>query len=412
MRHTLTADRRLFLKGTTAAALTPFLTSTVRAQSEGDAESFYIQPYLQNPTADGMTICFAAIGASDVQVRWGSDPSALNHIAAMKSQPLPKITWLVWKARLGNLSPQATYHYQVTYREGGAQKVSEVYRFTPFDPKADQVRAVVYNDVHDRIPTVDALVKWVHPEDFTFSILLGDMWGDPTLEQNARRAFLSLQAYVRLFDGSNKPMMLVRGNHEVRGSFASHLSHLFDFPLNDPTAEFAAQNAYYDFRVGPVWFLAPDSGEDESKRMETFQPYRIRQAKWLADLLKSSPNRNAPWRVVTTHIPLYHQGQWDAHHSRALWGPVLADGRIDVCISGHIHAHALIPKDKEVVYVWDNDKSEKTTIRYTPPFPTFVGGGPALEEATVTFLSADARHLDLRALNVQGQEVLKLNLEK
>ena len=411
MSNTYLQDRRLFLKGAAAATLTPWLAAGLEAQEEL-GEKFYIQPYLQNPTADGMTICFAALDAADVHVRWGNSKDALHESAPMNSSAMTKVTWLVWKARLANLKVGQTYYYRVDYRENGAQRSSEVYSFTPFDPQAEEVRSVIYNDVHDKIDTATELVKWVKPEDFTFSILLGDMWNDPSLASNARRAFLNLEAYVRLFDGSNKPMMFVRGNHDVRGWFSSRLSHLLDFPLNDPTAEFAEQNAYYDFRVGPMWFIAPDSGEDGSKQMALYQPYRERQAKWLAELFGDSPHREAPWRVLTTHIPLYYKGYWDAPHSRALWEATLKENKIDVSISGHIHSWGVIPKDQEIVYVDQKGKPEEQTIRHTPPFPTFIGGGPGLGEATVTFLRGNARELQLRALDTQGREVLQLALNK
>lgn len=412
MDQSYSQNRREFLQGTVAAAaLTPLLTANLAAQEElGD--KFYIQPYLQNPTADGMTICFAALDASDVQVRWGRSKDALNETMPLSSLPISKITWLVWKARLANLKPGQKYYYRVDYREQGQQRSSEVYSFTPFDPQAKEVRAVVYNDVHDRIPTAEALVKHVKPADFDFSILLGDMWNDPSMANNGRRAFLNLEAYVRLFDGSNKPMLFVRGNHDVRGYFATRLSHLFDFPLNDPASEFAAQNAYYDFRVGPFWFIAPDSGEDGSKQMALYQPYRERQTDWLKKIFDNSVHRETPWRILVTHIPLYYKGYWDAAHSREMWEPILSKNNIDVSISGHIHAHAVIPKDKEIVYVENKNKPEEKTIRHTPPFPTLIGGGPGLKEATVMFVKGNARRFELNVINVEGKEVLQLTLNK
>lgn len=413
MSKPFTQNRRDFLKETAAAAaLVPALSGGLTYAAEETLGRFYIQPYLQNPTADGMTICFAAIDATEVNVRFGRSKDALKETARMESAPIANNTWRVWKARLAKLEAGKDYYYQVTYREGEEAKSSAVYHFSPFDPQAEELRAVVYNDVHDRIATAEALVRHVQSDDFRFSILLGDMWNDPSTRDNARRTFENLAAYVRLFDGSNKPMLFVRGNHDVRGGFASQLSHLFDLPLNDPTAGFADQNAYHDFRCGPVWFIAPDSGEDESKQMDLYQPYRERQAKWLKQTLAESPHRVAPWRILATHIPLYYRGYWDAAHSRALWEETLTAGKIDLSIAGHIHAYESIPAGKEIVHTRDKGKPTETTLRHTPPFPTIICGGPSLKEATVTFLTATADQLSIRALNVEGKEVVTLALSK
>ncbi|WP_254508027.1 FN3 domain-containing metallophosphoesterase family protein [Anatilimnocola floriformis] len=408
------ATRRDFLVGTAAATLTPLLVSETAAQTTdapADAK-LYIQPYLQNPTADAMTICFAALAADDVRVRWGKDKTALTETARLTSSAIPKVTWRVWKARLEKLNAAQTYYYRVDYRENGEERSSEIYTFTPFDPQGKEVRAVIYNDVHDRIATAEALVKLVKPSDFEFSILLGDMWNDPSVANNARQALVNLEAYVRLFDGSNKPMLFIRGNHDVRGSFAGQLSHLVDFPGSDPAAPFAEQKAYFDFLLGPCWFIAPDSGEDGSKKMELFQPYRQQQTEWLTGLFANSSERSATWRILLTHIPLYYRGFWDAAHSRDLWEPVLRGAKIDLCISGHIHKYDLIAKDKEIVHVVDKTKPDETTIRHTPPFATVIGGGPSLPEATVTFFTASEKQLRVRALDAQGREVVKFEQER
>lgn len=397
--------RRTFIKQTatlgTAFALTPLLNA---AAEEAVNERINILPYLQNPTADGMTICFPSIEAQNVKVRWGESKKALSNVVDLSSLPISKCTWRIWKARLSGLQPERKYFYQVGWSEDGTARQSEIYSFIPFDPRAPSMKAIVVNDVHDKISVAEALMSHVKTEDFDFSILLGDMWNDPSLTDNARRAFLNLEAYVRLFDASNKPMLFVRGNHDVRGWFYSRLSHLFDFPLNDPAAEFVDQNAYYDFRVGPVWFIAPDSGEDGSKQMDIYEPYRDRQAEWLKQQLATSPHQEAPWRIVTTHIPLYYKGYWDAAHSRKRWESVLAGNRIDLALSGHIHAWGLIPKDKEITY--------KEVPPHTPPYPVIIGGGPSLKEGTIMFLHANAKNFMMRMINSEGTELMKTHFTK
>lgn len=404
MHSSIPHPRRHFLKQSTAAALlSPLLSNFANAEEEVP-QKIDIPPYLQNPTADGMTICFASTEASEVKVFWGDSEGSLSNELTASTVEISKTTWQIWKARITGLKANQRYFYRVSYRENGRVQQSEVYHFAPFDPSAPWIKAIAVNDVHDRIPVAEALMSHVKPEHFDFSILLGDMWNDPSLADNSRRVFLTLLSYVQLFDASRKPMLFLRGNHEYRGWFSARLSHLFDFPLNDPTKPIEEQNAYYDFRVGPVWFIAPDSGEDGSKRMSTFGPYRERQKEWLEGVFATNEHAEAPWRVLATHIPLYYMGYWDAAHSRELWEPVLEGKRIDFSLSGHIHAWGIIPKGEEITY--------KEVPPHTPPYPIFVGGSPSVKGGTLMFLKADATRFHVRMINGEGEEFMDAHFSK
>lgn len=411
-----------FLKTALSVALlflvTQFPPANAAAPATGElpsAEKSGILPYLQNPAPDGITVCFLSLHATDVSVLVFDENEVPLKTVRAAGVKIPKTTWTIWKARISGLTPATRHIYKITYDECNVSKSSAPYCFTTFDDKTPKVRAAVFNDIHNRITTLEALLSHVKPGDCDFTIWLGDMWHDPSPANNAARVFDTMEAYVRLFDASNKPVFFVRGNHETRGAFASELSYLFDLPSNDPTARFADQNAYHDFRAGPVWFIAPDAGEDKEKLLEIFSPYRQRQAGWLAKLFSESGNRTAPWRVLAIHIPLYNDEWWDQPDALMRWAPILNKADIDIMISGHDHGWKKLNKGKTYARVKKTENGGIIQDHVTPPFPVLIGGGPALkppEIATVMLLEATTQTLSIRLVGPQGDVLSTVDLRK
>ncbi len=378
-----------------------------------------ILPYLQNPTADAVTISYLAQNARDVTVvLHRQTPQGLLGLRRQPAAatPIPGTPWTHWKARFTGLTPGQAYDYTIIYKQpDGSPASTEKYIFTHPDPQSPTLRAAVFNDLHDRIPTLEQLLAHITPADYDITLLNGDMWNDPSPKDGAERVFKTLEAYVRLLNASTKPLFYLRGNHDTRGSFANRLSHLFDLPNNDPAAPFQDQNAYYDFRIGPVWFICPDAGEDGNKRAEIFQPYRQRQASWLEGLFTGSASRTAPWRVAALHIPLYNSSWWDQPDALARWEPILSKARIDLMIAGHDHTWRHLEKGKTYTRTRKEKDGSTSSDSVTPPYPVLIGGGPAVaggEIATVILLRADLHTLTARMINANGAETATLILNK
>lgn len=364
-------------------------------------EKTEILPYLQNPGPTQMTVCFLSTNAADVKVEYGKKPTSTSKIKAIRLA-IPETNWTIWKARIPKLQPGTTYHYKVLYKEGTEDKTSEAYTFTTPNDKALETKGIAFNDIHNKVESIDALMKHVKPEDFEYTLLVGDMWNDPSTSENAKQVFDTMASYVRQLDASNKPMIYLRGNHDTRGGFAPYMSYLFDLPLNNPKNDFPKQNAYQEFRFGPIWYVSPDAGEDGDKRAEIFQPYRQRQVAWMKEALAKSPSRNAAWRVLPIHIPLYTPNGWDQPDALKRWEPIFKDGKIDIMLSGHDHSPHFV-SDKTPF------KCQKTNEMVTPPFPVLVGGGP---DGTIMMIKADTKKLNVRLLDATGKELHKVDLKK
>jgi UDP-2,3-diacylglucosamine pyrophosphatase LpxH len=106
-----------------------------------------------------------------------------------------------------------------------------------------------------------------------------------------------------------------------------------------------------------------------------------------ADQLRQDHIRNAPFRVAIAHIPLYSTSDSLAHggaDARAKWHAHLADGGVDLLITGHTHRHAWIAPDA------------------TRPFGQLTGGGPRPQEATLIRAEADTHVLKARMHALDG----------
>jgi hypothetical protein len=378
-------------------------------------------PYLQNPTGDGMSVCFLAQGAEDVAVFWRPAEQSDERKLAANGTKIPGTPWTIWKARLMGLQPGSSYRYQVHYQLAGTNGQTALYRFRTLDPQAKSVRFLEVNDVHNHAETLAALMRWVKPDDYEFSVLLGDIWTNPDSKNGAEKVFRSMEAYLRLCNAPEKPMLFVRGNHETIGNFADKMAYLFDLPLLNAGAKLGEQNWYYTLRAGPVWLLALDGGDDFTKRMELFQPIRQRQADWMRDLFAQHADGNATWRILLTHQPLYNDDWVTSEPCRQLWEPVLKSANIDLEINGHEHC-LWKQREKGRTYEIDfkghypdqQDPQGRKHYSLTPPFPGIIGGGPSLEkEGAIKLVSADEQTLRVRVLAAtDGRLLMEFKMEK
>lgn len=379
-------------------------------------------PCLQNPTQTGMTICFYTQNAAHVRVVWGEAEGNQMQEAPAVAAVIPHSPWTIWKVRLDGLKPRTRYQYHVAYQFAGKPEVvTDTYRFTPLPDAKDPVRFAMFNDVHNHRETLEALMSHVKPEDYDFSLLLGDMWTDPSQWQDADKVFRSLKDYIELLNASEKPLVFVRGNHETRGSFKNYMGYLFDLPNLDPTKELADQRWNFTLHAGPIWFVALDTGEDDDditpddnyRKPKLWQAYRKTQAAWLQNLVREHAYGDAPWRVIVTHIPLYNNIRWYSPSSLRDWDPALREAKMDLELAGHDHSWKQLAKDKPYTFKIPTLDKQEETITLTPPWPVVIGGGPAMSEGTVGLAIVDATKLNIRLLSSKdGRELTRLSLEK
>ncbi len=403
--------RALALAGLLGAAR-PLLAKSPGAPDLGkDPLPDVLAPYLQVVQGAVPTwVCVPARAAREVVVEAGDARG--ERVAARApaiARPIRGTPWTIWLAPVAADRP---YRIVVDGRpHGGWRRI----RRAPDDGMA---RIACLNDLHDRIGTLALAAAQLKPANHDLTVLLGDIFNDPAAKEGAERTFRTLHALATLLRADEVPMLYLPGNHDYRGDFADRVDDLFLAPRcdplrHDPAGGIGAADQGWDLRWGPVVLVAADTGEDFEKRPGLFRPLRERQVPVLRAALAAAAD--APWRALLTHIPLFSDDIWNSEHARETWTPTLAQGKVDLALAGHVHTCKLIPAGKEQVIDFKASRTDSQplsrTVRYTPPFPTVIGGGPEAERATVMFLEADARRLSVRAVSAAtGKELNRLDL--
>lgn len=360
---------------------------------------FRTDPYLQNPTGNGITVTWLTNTPAYSWVEYGTDTADLRTARtlvdgqAMAGNELNKI-------RLSDLVPWQRYYYRICSREmlyyGGYEKTfggtatSPFYSFTLPKSGAEDFTAVVFNDLHQYLGTFDALRKVLRDKGVEpdFVVFNGDCIDDPGSQ---RQAVASLSHYTEGVGAENVPVFFLRGNHEIRNAYSIGLRELFDY-VGDKT--------YGAFNWGDTRFVLLDCGEDKPDDhwvyygLNDFTGLRRDQADFLKSELASKAFKKAGRRVLIHHIPVF--GNTDEYRPcTELWAPLLRRAPFAVALNGHTHEFAYHPAGGEA----GNER-----------YPVVVGGGFRPDGATVMVLERRGGAMTLTVYGTQGDEMLKLDL--
>lgn len=298
------------------------------------------------------------------------------------------------KIRLAGLAPGKRYYYRVhaceiDFRNAydirrGAEVRSEVREFVTFDPTAATARLSIINDTHEVPATLQGLAKLLAARPSDALIWNGDLFNDIRSERQLAQQVLTPGGGAL---ASDRPLLPVRGNHDVRGASARLLDKYFDLPQG---------RWYYTQRIGPLALLVLDTGEDKPDSapvyagLNDFAHYRSQQQQWLQTALQREEFRSAKYRVAAMHIPLIWKEKASAGdycgdgHSK--WHDLLVAAKVDVVISGHTHEPGWFAPGQRA------------------PYGQLVGGGPKPEAATLIEVHADLSKLTLATLGLDGRE--------
>ena len=356
---------------------------------------FRTKPYLQNPVGNGMTVMWETTVPAYCWVEYGTDTLNLKKARTIVDGQVI-CNGLHNKIRLTDLRPGQTYYYRVCSqeimlyqaykKEFGETAVSPFYTFTLPSASQKDFTALIFNDLHKHIPTLDALYGQVRDIPYDFVVFNGDCIDDPA---NEKEALYHLAYLCGKVGASHVPAFFLRGNHEIRNAYSIGLRALFDY-VGDKT--------YGAFSWGDTRFVMLDCGEDKPDStwvyygLNDFTGLRKDQVSFLSKELNGKEFKQASKRVLLNHIPIYGNG--DAYEPcPELWGSLLAKAPFNVNISAHTHQYAFHPKGS----LGNN-------------FPVIVGGGYKLDSATVMVLRKKGNEMSVRVLNARGETLLDLKL--
>ncbi len=234
---------------------------------------------------------------------------------------------------------------RLPYRSLKAPTVSAMFDFHPL-PDTGALRVYHLSDVHGlKTPAIKAGTFFDGAPDLL--ILNGDI---SSSTQTVKEALLPIGIAWAITKGE-RPCVITRGNHDLRGKYAERLSEFY------PTYHGCF---YYPVDLGRLQILVLDCGEDkddchiEYAGTVAFHPYRMRETAFLRTACKreaGSPEKNGKIRFVLSHIPFMHTdfdpktGKHEFDIEQTLyqeWVDLLNRGyRPHFGLFGHIHVAAI-----------------------------------------------------------------------
>ncbi|MBE7042536.1 MAG: hypothetical protein E7399_03465 [Ruminococcaceae bacterium] len=134
------------------------------------------------------------------------------------------------------------------------------------------------------------------------------------------------------------PIVFARGNHDTRGFYAEQFEEYTPLKNGLP---------YYTFRLGPIWGLVLDTGEDKVDSSEEynhticFQPYREQQTEFIRQVAEAKEYQDATYRLVVAHIPFHqrHENEKFCIDDQLFceWAKLIETIRPHLMLSGHLH---------------------------------------------------------------------------
>lgn len=380
-------------------------TNSVDVEQEAESIGFAARPVLANVSHNSIEVIVAPSVLATGWVEYGETP-ALGYTVEGSVFGRAPFSDRVLRFHIRGLEAGKEYFYRVHLQqvvfhtnwrmERTTEIRSELNSFRTLNPEGSTATFTCWNDTHENEETLARLAHMLHEQQPDFLLWNGDVTNDIFREEQLVGQFLNPggQAYA-----TSTPMMLARGNHDVRGRDAPYLQ---DY-LTGPGGEY-----HFGFRQGPMACLVMDTGEDkpddhiEYGGLADFAAYRSMQAEWLEQIIEEPWFKSAPFRIVFMHIPLVWEQhsryrEWDGKCTGWIcedaydkWHNLLVKAKVQLVISGHTHRHNYIPPTEERTY------------------GQLVGGGPQPDRATCITGHADASRLVVTMVDLDGNVLEKL----
>lgn len=190
---------------------------------------------------------------------------------------------------------------RLPYRSKTAVNAVEIeYAFKPIE-KTEDIKIYQIADAHGHIAETTAAAN-CYADDIDLLILNGDI-------ANASDTFEHVITCYKIASNLTKgsiPCIISRGNHDLRGKYAEVLvDHM---PNRNG-------NSYYTFRVGCLWGILVDCGEDKVDAHEEYgrticcHQYRQDVTDYINEVIKSGEYNaeGVKYRIVLSHVPFQYK---------------------------------------------------------------------------------------------------------
>ncbi len=312
-------------------------------------------PVVMAPRADGFEVAWGVGRLSRGWVEWREDGGATGRAGSDAFGMVPQDAEVL-RVRVSGWQAGHTREFRTVTESvlGPAERHESPWKnVRTLDPQAATAHFAVWNDTHQNEATLRALHRSTPEVDLL--VWNGDLCNDWKQPGEFVSTILSPAGQDV---SAGRPLAVVVGNHDVRGTWAFQLDDYVAAPEGRP---FSA------FRVGPVAVVVLHTGEDKPDSHPTFEgrvafePLRAEQAEWLRGATARPAIRDAPYKVVFCHIPLRWIDEtpadydaegydWFSRMSRDAWHDALVVWGAQIVVSGHTHLPAWLPPSREFPY--------------------------------------------------------------
>ena len=277
--------------------------------------------------------------------------------------------------------------------------LEKTYKFYPIPQ--NNIRAYHIADAHNRVEEPIKAAETFGNIDFL--ILNGDVIEDSS---NPTKFMNIYEICSRLTKGE-KPTIFSRGNHDLRGNFAEKFAEYTPTHLG---------NTYYSFRLGNIWGILLDCGEDKNDDHPEYgftvacHVFRERQTDFLKKIIENKENEyeaeGVTHKIIISHNAFVHRYQhpFDIEQDIfAEWSKLLRENvKPEVMICGHAHElNIYYPENSD----WNNNGSIcpvviGSTIKKEKPV-YFAGCGYIFNDESIQVVFTNSKGETLREEQLQ-----------
>lgn len=214
--------------------------------------------------------------------------------------------------------------------------VETEYKFKPLE-KTEDINIYHLADVHGWKEQSVAAAKYFD-EELDLLILNGDI----VSSSDTLNDMLLSYAIVSDITEGKIPCIISRGNHDLRGYGAETLANYM--PGDNG-------KSYYTFKVGCIWGILVDTGEDKADNSEEYggtvccHEFRLEQEEMIKKVIENAQNEyeedDVKYRLVISHVPFTFKrnGKFDIERDiYTNWSKLLKDNvKPNFMLCGHTH---------------------------------------------------------------------------
>ena len=277
---------------------------------------------------------------------------------------------------LQNLTPGTIYEYHTG--------LGPIRTFRTLETTPGEFSFAFTSDIHCNSAKLKEILRSSALSKVDFLFLGGDLITGISGRYSCYAAFLDT-----LGANWSKAAYCFRGNHEYRG---------FPEPFMELTAPLTGKS-YGIFSHKGVCFLYLDSGD--GKMLNT--RYMQKQFKFLESALKSQEFKNARFRVLLIHHPMFEEKKWGSPEQAQIYALLKkhkAAEKIDLMLAGHLHSYNRLLAGETKLHS-TNPNINGRVFKSPLPFPVLVNdvSGTIVVKAGTKSLEVTVRNRDAKVID-------------